>query len=116
MYIIELLDADEIPEFLNTVHNLNVDKDVVQSEFEKYFPHALGILPGEITIYLHQAVYYLQINGDVYVANFLVEPAIRPLEGILKIALQENGFPIRKEDKDYDTFFVFKEKEFGYVI
>ena len=52
----------------------------------------------------------------MYVANFLVEPAIRPLEGILKIALQENGFPIRKEDKDYDTFFVFKEKEFGYVI
>ena len=116
MYIIELLDADEIPEFLNTVHNLNVDKDVVQSEFEKYFPHALGKLSGEITNYLHQAVYNLQINGDVYVANFLVEPAIRPLEGILKIALQENGFPIRKEDKDYDTFFVFKEKEFGYVI
>lgn len=116
MYIIELLDADEIPEFLNSVHNLNVDKDVVQSEFEKFFPHALGKLPVEITNYLHQAIYNLQVNGNVYVANFLVEPAIRPLEGILKIALQENGLPIQKEDKDYDSFFVFKEKEFGYVI
>ena len=116
MYIIELLDKDEIPEFLNTVHNLNIDKDVVQSEFEKFFPNASDKMTEEIKKYLHQAVYNLKVNGNVYVANFLVEPAIRPLEGVLKIALQENGFPIQKEDKDYDTFFVFKEKDFGYVI
>lgn len=116
LYIVELIDTDEIPQFLNMVHNLNVDKDVVQSEYEKLFPNATGKMPEEITNYLHQAVYNLQVDGNVYVANFLVEPAIRPLEGVLKIALQENGLPIQKEDKDYDTFFVFKEKKFGYVI
>lgn len=115
-YVIELLEYDNIPEFLNSVHNLNVDKDVVQSEIEKFFPHASGKLPMEIRNYLYQAVYNLQITGDVYVANFLVEPAIRPLEGVLKVALQENGLPIQREDQNYDSFFVFKQREYGYVI
>lgn len=116
LYVVELLDTDKIPEFLNTVHNLNIDKDVVQSAFEKYFPNAATKLTESIKKYLHQAIYNLQVDGEVYVANFLVEPAIRPLEGVLKIALQENGFPIQKEDKDYDTFFIFKEKDYGFVI
>lgn len=116
LYTVELLEPDKIPKFLNTVHNLNVDKDIVESEFNRYFPNAKDKLPEVIKRYLHQAVYNLQIDGEVYVANYLVESAIRPLEGILKIALQENGFPIKKEDKDYDTFFIFKEHDYGYVI
>jgi len=116
VYVIQLIDSDEVSEFLNTVHSLNIDKDVVQSEFEKYFPHSYDKMPAELNNYLHQAVYNLQITGNVYTANFLTEPAIRPLEGILKLALLDNQFPIRQEDKDFDTFFVFKEKEYGYVI
>lgn len=115
-YIVELLETDRIPEFLNTIHNLSVDKDVVETEFVKLFPNSHDKLPKDICNYLHQAVYNLHIEGDMYVTNYLVEPAIRPLEGLLKIALQENGLPIRQEEKDYDTFFVFKEKEFGYVL
>jgi ribonuclease HI len=116
MYVVELIDTDKIPEFLNTVHNLNIDKDIVETEFYKYLPNASDRLPVVMNNYLHQAIYNLQVDGDVYVANYLVEPAIRPIEGLLKIALQKNGFPIQKEDKDYDTFFIFKEKEYGYVI
>lgn len=115
-YIVELLETDKIPEFLNTIHNLSVDKDIVESEFIKFFPNSYNKLPKEICNYLHQAVYNLHIEGDMYVTNYLVEPAIRPLEGVLKQALLDNGLPIRQEDKDYDTFFVFKEKEFGYVL
>lgn len=116
LFIVELIDTDEISNFLNTVHNLSVDKDVIETQFEKCFPNSFDKLPHEINNYLHQAVYNLQIAGEVYVANFLVEPAIRPLEGILKLAFLDNGFPIRQEDKDYDTFFIFKEKENGYVV
>lgn len=116
LYIIELLEVDAIPDFLNTVHELNIDKDIVQTEFEALFPNSYDKIPAELNNYLHQAVYNLHISGTVYVANFLVEPAIRPLEGILKIALVNNGFPIRMPDKSYDSFFVFKEVDNKYEI
>lgn len=108
-YIVELLELDEIPDFLNTVYNLNVDTDVVVDEFTKYFPNSHKKLPEELSKYLHQAVYNLHIMGNMYVCNFLVEPAIRPLEAVLKIALQENNLPIRKEGNDYDSFFIFTD-------
>lgn len=116
MYIVELLEIDDIPEFLNTVHNLDVDTDVVVDEFVRYFPNSHNDLPEELLKYLHQAVYNLHIMGNMYVCNFLVEPAIRPLEGVLKIALQDNNIPIRKENLDYDSFFVFEEYEDRYKL
>ena len=109
-YIVELLEVEEIPKFLNTVHNLNVDKDIVESEFNQYFPNSYNLIPSEVNNYLHQAVYNLHIMGNMYVANFLSEPAIRCLEPVLKIILQEDDIPIRKEGNDYDSFFVFKTK------
>jgi len=109
-YIVELLEYDEIPSFLNTVHSLDIDKDVVESEFLKFFPNSHDKLPPEIKKYLHQAVYNLHIEGKMYAANYLVEPAIRSLEGVLKFALKSNNIPIRKGNKNYDSFFVFKEK------
>lgn len=115
-YIIELLEVDEIPEFLNTVNNLNVDKDIVESEFESYFPNSYKLLPADLNKYLHQAVYNLHIVGNMYVANFLAEPAIRSLEPILKIALKDNNIPIRKPENDYDSFFVFENKGDRYVL
>jgi ribonuclease HI len=116
LYIVELLEVDEIPSFLNTVHNLNIDKDVVESEFNQYFPHSYNLIPDDLNKYLHQAVYNLHIMGNIYVANFLSEPAIRALEPILKIALKENNIPIRKPENDYDSFFVFGLKSGKYVL
>ena len=116
LYIVELLEIDEIPMFLNTVHNLSIDRDVVKTEFERFFPNSYDKIPNELNNYLHQAVYNLHITGNVYVANFLVEPALRSFEGILKLALINNGFPVRKEDKDYDSFFIFKEKNGSFVV
>ena len=107
LYIVELLETDEVPKFLNTVHNLSIDKDVIETEFDMYFPNAKGKLPEKINNYLHQAVYNLKINGDMYNATFLVESAIRPLEAVLKIALLEHNIPIREDNRNYDSFFVF---------
>lgn len=116
LYIVELLAVDEIPSFLNTVHNLNVDTDVVQSEFSSYFPNSYNLIPSEMNKYLHQAVYNLHIMGNMYVTNFLVEPAIRPLEAILKIALLDHEIPIRKDGMEYDSFFVFKNENGKYML
>lgn len=117
LYIVELLETDEIPKFLNTVHNLSVDVDIIDVEFERLFPNSYNKLPKEVNNYLHQAVYNLHIIGNnMYTTNFLVEPAVRPLEAFLKIILQENSLPIRQEDKEVDTFFIFKEKDDNYFL
>lgn len=111
LYLVELLEIDEIPNFLNTIHETNIDKDVVESEFRTLFPHSHDKLPMDLSRYLHQAVFNLHVSTNVYVANYLVEPAIRPLEAILKIALKKNDIPIRKKRANYDSFFVFKKVE-----
>lgn len=116
LYLVELLEIDEIPNFLNTIHSTNIDKDVVESEFINLFPNSYDKLPVDLSRYLHQAVFNLHVSTNVYVANYLVEPAIRPLEGILKMALKNNNIPIRKEDDNYDSFFVFKEKNGVYRL
>ncbi|MFW2491695.1 viroplasmin family protein [Clostridium chromiireducens] len=116
LYIIELLEVDEIPDFLNTVHNLDIDKDVVGTEFTNYFPNSYNLIPKDVKKYLHQAVYNLHIMGKMYVTNFLSEPAIRSLEPILKVALKDNDIPIRKEGNDYDSFFVFEKKDNKYKL
>lgn len=115
-YIVELIEFDEIPEFLNTVYNLEIDRDIVEDEFTRYFPNSHDKLPKDLKNYLHQAVYNLHIMGNMYVYNYLVEPAVRPLESVLKIALQDNDIPIRKENKDYDSFYVFKEDGDRYIL
>ena len=116
LYIAELLEIDEIPKFLNTVHNMDIDKDVVENEFMRLFPNSHDKLPKDLKKYLHQAVYNLHITGNVYVANYLVEPALRPLEGILKLALKNNGIPIRREGEEKDSFFAFKEINGKFVL
>ena len=116
LYLAQLLELDELPNFLNTIHETNIDKDIVKSEFINFFPNSHDKLPKELLQYLHQAVFNLHVSEVAYVANYLVEPAIRPLEAILKIALKNNSIPIRKEDDDYDSFFVFKEKNGTYRL
>lgn len=116
LYLVELLEIDEIPNFLNTIHSTNIDKDVVESEFVNLFPNSYDKLPESLLRYLHQAVFNLHVSDNVYVANYLVEPAIRPLEAVLKIALKNNNIPIRKDGDDYDSFFVFKEKNGTYKL
>lgn len=116
LYLTQLLELDEIPNFLNTIHETNIDKDIVKSEFINFFPNSHDKLPKELVQYLHQAVFNLHVSEVAYVANYLVEPAIRPLEAILKMALKNSNIPIRKEDDDYDSFFVFKEKNGTYRL
>ncbi len=107
LYIVELLETDEVPRFLNTVYNLEVDKDVIKTEFVDYLPNVNNQLNDKIKNSLHQAIYNLKIQGDMFEYSHLVHPALRPLEAVLKIALQENGIPIRESGKNNDSFFVF---------
>ncbi len=115
-YIIELLEFEEVPVFLNTVFDIKVDTDLVEIEYNKYLPNANRKLPEKMKNYLHQAVYNLQISGNMYNATFLVEPAIRPLEGFLKFVQKNKDIPIRYINDSHDSFFVFEKKNNKYIL
>lgn len=111
LYIVELLETDEVPRFLNTVYKLNIDEDVVETRFYELLPNASRHVEDKVSRTLHQAVYNLNINEAPYDATFIAEPSIRALEAILKIALKKHELPLRKDDKgSYDSFFIFGKK------
>jgi ribonuclease HI len=110
MCIVELLETDEVPRFLNSVNQLHVDKDIVETKYHELLPNASQHVPDKISKTLHQAVYNLNIGEAPYDATFIAEPALRVLEGILKIALIDNDLPLREDGKGpYDSFFVFEK-------
>lgn len=110
LYIVELLETDEVPRFLNSVYQLHVDGDVVETRYHELLPNASQRVNDKISRTLHQAVYNLNINEAPYDATFIAEPSIRVLEAILKIALTDHKFPLRKDEKEqYDSFFIFKK-------
>lgn len=110
LYIVELLETEEVPRFLNSVYQLHVDEDVVETKYCEMLPNASLHVNEKISRTLHQAVYNLNINEAPYDATFIAEPSIRVLEPILKIALKEHNLPLHKDENDqYDSFFIFRK-------
>ena len=116
LYIVELLDKDEVNSFLNSIHNLKIDKSSIEVEFKKHLPNAYGKLSKKVDNYLHQAVYNLGILGEMYDYTFLAEPAMRVLEAVLKLALLDHNIPIRKSNERHDSFFVFEKIKGSYKL
>lgn len=90
-HVTELVDVEEIPQIFNNTYNLTIDKDEVCSEFQFYLPNSYDKLPPKISRTLHQAVYNLKLNGDMFDGTFLAQPVVRVLEAHLKMVLKENN-------------------------
>ncbi len=106
-YVTELVDVEEIPQIFNNTYNLMIDKDEVCSEFQFYLPNSYNKLPPKISRTLHQAVYNLKLDGDMFDGTFLAQPVVRVLEAHLKMVLKENDIiPDYKYIKDngFDMF------------
>ncbi|MBO1695268.1 ribonuclease H1 domain-containing protein [[Clostridium] symbiosum] len=83
-YVTELVDIEEIPKIFNNTYNLNIDKENIKDEFQFYLPNAYNKLNPKMSRVLHQAVYNLNIKGELFDGTFLAQPALRVLEGHLK--------------------------------
>lgn len=107
-YITELVDVEKIPEVFNNFYKLEISKENIDTEFAGYMPNAIGNLPLKIDRVLHQAVYNLNIGGDMFDATFLVEPVLRALDGHLKLILKSNGISLKeKVDDKQDRYYMF---------
>lgn len=83
-YVMELVDIEDIPRIFNQTYRLDVNKDNVKDEFQYYLPNSYDKFSDKMQRVLHQAVYNLHLTGDVFDGTFLVQPAMRVLEGHLK--------------------------------
>ena len=88
-YVMELVDVEEIPEIFNNTYKINIDKNEVRTEFQYYMPNSFDKLPEKLAKSLHQAVYNLKLEGDMFDGTFLAQPVIRAIEAHLKMVLLE---------------------------
>lgn len=115
-YVTELVDIEEIPKIFNQTYKLNIDKDNVKNEFRYYLPNSYNKFNAKMEKVLHQAVYNLNISGDMFDGTFLVQPAMRVLEGHLKqIVIEKQIAPDNKYIKR-NGFDFFESKGSKYQL
>ena len=86
-YVTELVEVEKIPQIYNDTYKINIDKDEVCAKFQHYMPNAYDKLPVKISRTLHQAVYNLKIEGDMFDGTYLAQPVIRAIDGHLRMLL-----------------------------
>lgn len=115
-YVTELVDVESIPEIFNTSFNMTVDKEKVKTTFKCYLPYSWDKLPEKMSRVLHQAVYNLNLQGEVFEASFLVQPAFRVLEGHLKQILVNNKIVESVASIKTNGFYMFEKRGFKYRL
>lgn len=96
-YVTELVDIEEIPKIFNQTYKLNIDKNNVRDEFQYYLPNSYDKFNLKMEKVLYQAVYNLNLSGDMFDGTFLAQPALRVLEGHLKrIVIERKIVPDNK--------------------
>lgn len=86
-YVTELVAVEKIPQIYNDTYNINIDKNEIHTKFEYYMPNSFDKLPEKMSKTLHQAVYNLKLNGDMFDGTYLAQPVIRAIDGHLKMIL-----------------------------
>ena len=100
--ITELIDLECIPKLFNDYYKIEIGKDDISEQFKIIMPNAIDKVPLKLQKTLLQAVYNLNLEGDMFDYTYLVFPAFRGLEGHLKYVLKDCS--IRLEDDRFNIF------------
>ncbi|MCR1964874.1 type II toxin-antitoxin system RnlA family toxin [Clostridium perfringens] len=95
----ELLEVEEIPKCYNKVYKLEISKDSVREKVRIYMQNSYDKLAPKLNKCIHQAVYYLLIEGDMFEYSAIPLTAFRALEGHIKYALKEFGIYTDRKKK-----------------
>lgn len=93
-YITELLDLEKIPSTFNDYFNVDIKKTNIEQVYSSFFPYSHSHHSPKLKKVLHQAIYNLQLEGDMFDYTFLAFPSLRALEGHLKYILVSNGIQL----------------------
>lgn len=86
-YVTELVEVEKIPQIYNDAYKLDIDKNEIETKFQYYMPNSYDKLPKKLSKTLHQAVYNLKLDGDMFDGTYLAQPVIRAIDGHLKMIL-----------------------------
>ena len=115
-YVTELVDIEDIPKIFNQTYRLDIDKENIKNEFQYYLPNSYDKFDSKMSRVLHQAVYNLNLSGDLFDGTFLAQPALRVLEGHLKkIVIERNIVPDNNYIK-YNGFNFFDNNGSKYQL
>jgi len=95
-YFTQLVELEEIPKAFNNYFKVDVKKDNIEEQYQYYFPNSYNKILSKPKKGLHQAIYNLQLQDDMYDYSFLVFPALRVLEGHIKLVLTKWEIPMVK--------------------
>ncbi|MBT2615139.1 MULTISPECIES: viroplasmin family protein [unclassified Bacillus (in: firmicutes)] len=105
-YVLELVESDQIFDVFNPFYNIEVNKEFVETEFITYLPNKRMEFSPKLNNSLKQSIYNLHLEGDMYDHTHLSFPALRALEGFLKLILRKHNIVC---DRSFNVF-VKKDK------
>ena len=111
----ELLDEGDIPRCFNKLYKLNIDKDAVREQVKMLMKDSYDKFPNKLNKCIHQAVYYLLIDGEMFEYSALPLTAFRALEGHIKYAFKEFKIYTSK-DKPIGSFYEKDKNSQKYVL
>ena len=115
-YVTELVDVEEIPKIFNDTYSIDIAKEDIKHQFQYYLPNAYEKLPEKMSRTLHQAIYNLRLNGDMFDGTFLAHPVLRAIDGHIKmILLAYNIIPDWKYISKYG-YDMFEKVNAKYVL
>ena len=105
------MEIDDIPEKYNNLYQLNIDKDAVREKCKLYMCNSYDIIKGKFKRCIHQAVYYLFIDADMFDYSAIPLTAFRALEGHIKYVLQDFKI-VTNKDNSVGSFFCKLDRKF----
>lgn len=105
--ISELVDFDGIPQLLNENFKVSIDKDSIIGQTKVLMEHSYdNIWSPKLKKCILQAVYYMNLNSDMFDYTGLAFHGYRALEGHMRYVLKENGITLTGH-----SFNIFDDKK-----
>jgi ribonuclease HI len=96
-YLTQLLDVNEITPILNSCFKVSIEKEKINEQYSVYLPNLPDTIKGKLKNSLLQSIYNLNYSGDMFDYTYLLHPALRALEGHIKLVLNNHLIPIEKD-------------------
>ncbi|GAU78296.1 type II toxin-antitoxin system RnlA family toxin [Fusibacter sp. 3D3] len=114
--ISELLDSNVITNSFNDYFKIDIKKETINHQLAHYLPNLNASITPKLKNSFLQAIYNLNIDGDMFDYTFMTFPAYRGLEGHLRYLFKTHGinadkFIVKEFDYDEKTdFHILKTK------
>ncbi len=110
--IIEEIPCGDFIELLKSAYTMSIDKKQIEDKFQSYLPNLIDKkIPDELIVLLKQAIIFMgKSDRDSIDFTAYILPALRALEGILKLNLEKCNIEISKK-QSFNMFRNQKLKE-----